>query len=139
MYNIKYYTPVAEEFHIGFEYEWTNKDSNNWIPAIADVEDCYHCVRDIQQNLNYREYRVKYLNKEDIMSFELIQRDSERCGGEFRLCFLIPDKCALTYFPDTNKLYIKDKTEQIFAGIVKNKSELKKLLIQLEIIKDAKI
>lgn len=57
----KYYTPSIEEFYVGFEYEFSWKDDNNWIKAA--IEDGSQ-IDDIHEG-SY-DLRVKHLDREDI-------------------------------------------------------------------------
>jgi hypothetical protein len=129
----KYYTPEIEEFHIGFEYEWNNSNEDDkWRIAVADLENCYHSVQDIQQELNYQHYRIKYLDKEDI----------ESLGWKFYENDTIPLKAfsknedyKLTYISGMHRVSIANNLVEHthFDGSIKNKSELKKLMKQLGI------
>lgn len=129
----KYYTPTIEEFHVGFEYEWNNSDEDDvFRKSIADLEDCYHCVNDIINNIDYYKYRVKYLDKEDIES--LGWKESFR-GGRFDIktdnddfqMYLHDNLDKGFYFIE---IYDWD-SQYVFRGKIKNKSELKILLKQL--------
>ena len=60
----KYYTPQIEEFHVGFEYEWRRKESDEpfqsaTIKDAAQLSDIFDTVYDL---------RVKYLDAEDLQS-----------------------------------------------------------------------
>lgn len=120
----KYYTPEIEEFHIGFEYEWLNEDSI-WIKECSPTEIS-------EEGFDEQTYglRVKYLDKEDIESFGFI-KDYERASGPvwYRDGWqLKSDGINIYELRNINKEYIFK-----FYGIIKNKSELKKLLKQLNI------
>ncbi len=147
----KYYTPTIDEFYVGFEYEWNNSNEDNeWRSSIANVEDCYYAVRDIEQYIDYNNYRVKYLDKEDIESlgWKFIGKTIDNWYE------LVIDRPAVMS-AYTNSRYVLQhdfRTNQgvvimaydyssgetgehdIYRGSCKNKSELKKLLKQLKII-----
>jgi hypothetical protein len=143
----KYYTPTIEEFHVGFEYEQLNQvsqvedmerkyngqmifgDSYTHVPkpSVWDIKTC-----DTYTNLPYiktwakTEFRVKYLDREDIESFGFEE---------------VPNVPIDWFEKDDWRLY-KQGTEVsikkagegfnihfgIFEGVIKNKSELKKVL-----------
>ena len=74
----KYYIPSIDEFHVGFEYEWKcDGTKTDWNKSICDNVmipldvDC--------QRVN--DYRVKYLDKEDIESlgFEPFKHKNNNC------------------------------------------------------------
>lgn len=103
-----YYTPEIEDFHIGFEYEWLDAD-NNWKKESTPIEISKEGFDEQTYGL-----RVKYLDKEDIESLNL------------------PSYIQINNI--LNKTYeIIGTNGRIFRGSIKNKSELKKLLKQLNI------
>lgn len=124
--NNKYYTPELEEFHIGFEYE-SSTDGINWEQYTYSL-DCWSCASGMEiAELKYTNpsllFRVKYLDKEDIES--LWGKDG--ILGEFNIA----------WHPDYNTtvlIYRTSIANTVFRGFIKNKSELKKLIQQLNII-----
>ena len=121
----KYYTPDISEFHIGFEYEWKPKDEDDY----GYVKDKY-CIQDQFDEMyinNEIDFRVKYLTKEDIESlgFEQQSLQYQYKKNWYRLI----NRC------EENQYIIEDGRyqDQIFVGTIKNKSELKRLLKQLNI------
>src|SRR6056297_302162 len=80
-----YYTPDIEEFHVGFEYEVRNelkKDSwnnyhfdNKFLPLFTSLKD----KLSIKNEIENRNIRVKYLDKEDIedLGFEHLGNDRD--------------------------------------------------------------
>lgn len=140
----KYYTPSIEEFHVGFEYEvQANDDSTEFekLTIEKSKRDFEFLNRYALNNINY-DVRVKYLDKEDIESLGFIETSNN--------WFTIDAPGKLGYWTqvvldfrwmDKVKPY-KDisisgkrgiENDIIFRGVVKNKSELKKLLTQLNI------
>ena len=120
----KYYTPELEEFHVGFEYEHEDDPRiGTWKKEIVDEntnlkwfkEDC-----DV-------EHRVKCLDKEDIESlgFEYGEYSKARSGGE---TFELHNRYSDVW---TIHAIGSDYREQIFKGVIKNKSELKRILKQV--------
>lgn len=135
MKDNKYYTPLVEEFHIGFEYEYKttinimSKHSHNWRKVIENhdsIEERYW---------SELVCRVKYLTKEDIESLGF--------GGhippyEYDHTWRFKEKRHIQLKAWFNekipKIRISDGHVIIFSGIIKNKSELKVLLKQLKIL-----
>jgi hypothetical protein len=128
----KYYTPTIEEFHVGFECEIC--DSNNdWSIAKSTLTsfDTDYLVEVIQK----KRARVKYLDREDIESLGWISTTvsdgaNYLMGGFY---FNITDNQGHKW--DVS-IYSMDETNSQFhfLGRIKNKSELKKLMQQLQII-----
>lgn len=125
----KYYTPEIEEFHVGFKYESKNVDTKNWdkelVGDVEDLSECHHGLS-IEGLLTAEYIRVKYLDKEDIESLGFIKwADRENYDlGEYQL-----------HKNNNLNISIYDGVANlIFIGDIKNKSELKKLLKQLNIL-----
>lgn len=144
----KYYQPSKEEFYIGFEFESTyilfqKHPGDSWTKSI--LSDEHNWFYDSYDNDAVpSEFRVKYLDRSDIedLGFKLT-------GGK-----LIRDyRDSFEYHPDNHIHYVLDYTYSInkvrilkedinyfhedeivlFEGTIKNKSELKILLKQLNI------
>lgn len=128
----RYYTPDISEFYIGFEYEVDlryGKGFEKVIPQTFETIAVMYGGYDV---------RVKFLDKEDIESFGFKYKPRIKAFEipfpckqiSNRLChLLVQDKNIListgdyeTAFPDW---------ENIFVGNIKNKSELKKILVQI--------
>ena len=133
----KYYTPTVEEFHVEFEYE--EKDGPNWIKRITHKDFLFEAEvmsDEIREGL----IRVKYLDKEDIISlgFENIKIDSKTNISYIKEYKGIRDytHIQITTNDINNHILIsvgKEKTsyfsyDTLFAGIIKNKSELIQIL-----------
>ena len=156
----KYYHPSIEEFHVGFEYEYRNHDGtvknntvlNSWNKStISDLNELSYVERGLQTPNNTR---VKYLDKDDIESLGFIH-DGNESGEEspqlfdehgYSLAYVLdkqlePIKTAwiIYHFPD--KFLIIERIvncgtgfeDMLFRGYIKNKSELARLLKQLNI------
>lgn len=120
----KYYTPEFYEFHEGLEYQdnlfnisttktFTYKDVDGWRKNFF--------IKGIDNN----QIKIKCLDREDIESLGWIQ---EGLDGYF----LIED---IVLRLNNDYLLIYDETNQfLFRGRIKNKSELKKIMIQTGII-----
>ena len=149
----KYYTPKIEEFHVGFEYEQheiINERDPHWKMMVKkmgfstkEINQMFYNV-DLVENLDQKRIRVKYLDSNDIESLGF---DQTACYGNY----IEFNDNVKAYKSRSNKLlyntnykllnveyycFDEDIRETVFIGIIKNKSELKKLLIQLEIINE---
>ena len=134
----KYYTPEIEEFYIGFEYEYEDINESgsttSWYKTVIKENECYI----IDQHLKYSDdlnLRVKYLSKEDIESLGWK-------GQESNSVYFTKDNYRLVHWitSDGRDINIFEKydggTQEeclIRKAKVKNKSELIKLLKQLNI------
>ena len=140
----KYYTPEIEEFHVGFEFEYKNHNSE-WIKGNLDGNPIIN--RELDEfdddlmKLAHAITRVKHLDREDIESlgWEFIKEYKE--PGSYYLEFK-QRHTELTLYPalEETMVFIEHESATgmfegypIFRGQIKNKSELKKLLKQLEI------
>lgn len=146
----KYYTPDIEEFYVGFECEYYNDYSKQWYNHIMDKDDWY-----VDEYGEYNEsnplknidnLRIKCLDSEDIESLgfkksyapsyitdEIIElysigNEEDWYNLEFQDNNIIITKCHIY-----NEVTGNWNQDCIFMGVVKNKSELKKLLTQLGI------
>jgi hypothetical protein len=155
----KYYTPTIEELHVGFEYEikttngtWVNTKANN-----------LKLIKEIFETFQNKPIRVKHLDREDIESFGfewnemgLWRDDLERFmfrkevethkGKELANILYVPKtNWMLIYLTPTTKDYggyvleipenkITIAGGTVFAGKIKNKSELKRILTQIGLI-----
>lgn len=132
----KYYTPTIEEFHVGFEYEVSDLSDNGkdwtWRKQVFDGEETRTYFID---ELNKKEIRVKQLDREDIESLGWKhQEDNFFYHKNYEL--------LLVSTSDGDNIQIHDQSpyqegakrnERVFWGVLKNKSELKKLMQQLKI------
>lgn len=154
----KYYTPQIEEFHVGFEYEMKERfldgtvknqidfDNAKWKSCICDSGVIYieRALEGKNAKNSHCGIRVKYLDKQDI---EEVLKVKQLKGDEIELNFQIPisnsdDSYEIDYETDTLKMTVElfketDKNKYscytLFSGKIKNKTEFKKLLSQLEI------
>lgn len=143
----KYYTPTIDEFYVGFECESTytgfSKDFS-WQKVIIDDIEYFGSI--YKEDAIESEFRVKYLDKEDIESLGF-----ESLGSGWYNLIRVPGKLGYflyvrmrvfhkqvtikTYRADPKKYQNEDINEEqyLFDGTIKNKSELKKLMQQLNI------
>lgn len=134
----KYYTPELEEFHYGFEYECKFIEKNKgevWLKSECGIDFCLGHIGDRDENQIYsiskKAIRVKYLDQEDIESLGFIHIVKNiyttHIGGDGYLIYKYDNKIIISY-GDIHE------SDNLFIGIIKNKSELKKLMKQLNIV-----
>jgi hypothetical protein len=156
----KYYTPEIEEFHVGFEFEY-NKGGNNWVKHTSGNHDFRDGIIDVgvgetddalynpfYMGISERDFRVKYLDREDIESLGFTKSEKYLDPpSAYHICkdwkipfnggYITPKRVMIWYQEKTKHLKVvcEDSWEQyrLFQGTIKNKSELKKLLKQLGI------
>lgn len=127
----KYYTPEIEEFYVGFEFESNyvlfnkTEKGSEWEKIILDDSQFGWFYSAYTNDAVKSEFRVKYLDKEDIESlgFKLIEEN-------FYYKRYCKDKYILRHYGLTS-IIIQDEHGELFDGDIKNKSELKKLFKQL--------
>lgn len=135
MEDNKYYTPEIEEFHVGFEYEIKECDDCDWVTeSLASLKCLELFAKD-----NTSKYRVKCFDREDAESFgfvdEIFKSESITYLKKGKYVLII-DKLIKNIFigcdnPDQDepKVYTT-----LFIGTIKNKSEFKRVIKQLNII-----
>ena len=141
MSQSKYYTPSIEEFHVGFEYESFVDNEFGWLKNLT-TQTNNPLARFPHKVIG--SIRVKYLDQEDIESlgFQWSHTITGRYGdylnfkgrtkydGIFQLQYTFGDSKIFT--EKGAQLLIKHGKEvQKFYGLVKNKSELKRILSQI--------
>lgn len=152
--NNKYYTPSLEEFYIGFEYEQYNYDDKKFYSDT--IVDCDFMSSDLKYTSDNgfttiieeikKEYiRVKYLDKEDIESLGFTQSLMHKyifISNEYKPYYNNSYKIGINYDINTHIIsifiifdeYTRNPTKDIICSLlIKNKSELIKLLKQLNI------
>lgn len=134
---MKYYTPSIEEFHVGFEFQgfadngWEDESIRNWRELCTVIDRYSHTAG----------FRVKHLDREDIESEGLeYDNNAEPIPERDYNQMLIPKAFSkgawmLYHYEIDNVVWIEnyDTDSFYFKGVIKNKSELKKLLKQLGI------
>lgn len=151
----KYYIPKLEEFYIGFEHE-SNINGEGWKVDIFEPNEVDY---DVIISAFYGKiipecYRVKFLDITDVESFgfkHLPKKSLKNLTERFEIKGLYRRineqyndimywNVYLEYGPDIHRVIIRgdisdgSTNEKFFEGIIKNKSELKVLLTQLNII-----
>jgi hypothetical protein len=131
----KYYTPGIEEFHVGFEYERIN--GTTWETAKINQHDFSSLLsyKDEENefdeiNKKIREVRVKYLDKEDIESLGFILKYDKNNHHTYHSGGYAITHCILDNKVD---IYYMDGSEFVNGIVIKNLSELKIILKQLNI------
>jgi len=147
----KYYTPNISEFHVGFEYEEYIDGRNKFIKKTIESTDLIVLFGDetifdcIIENLSLSKIRVKYLDKEDIESLGFVCTRSNSDGFEFQNIIDDYSFYDIDFYPENMSVLVEyyyqreitaDVTgnkncKTLFYGNIKNKSELKRLLVQL--------
>jgi hypothetical protein len=130
-----YYIPSIEEFHVGFEYEiFLEITKPKWIPVKAYIGDNYFRFKEY---IDKESVRVKYLDKNDILELGFMDI-SEVPRVNTSSYFSSKDMKTLifceykTHFCSIEKSVIGQDTETVFSGTIKNKSELKRILNQID-------
>jgi len=132
----KYYTPELSEFHVGFEFELRVWGSDKWDKS--EISEPW----EIDAAFDRAEPRVKYLDKEDIESLGWnIYSNGDYWRGVYKqenTDFSKP-QIVIKNYEDNNYIIFRLKEEggiilSLFIGEIKNKSELSKLMKQLNVI-----
>lgn len=152
----KYYSPSMDEFCIGFEYEYSLMGQrfvkmdfeNNTIVNLT--EPVKHWTKGIVEDIDTLKMldvnfidtdriRVKYLDREDLESFGFIYYSErqhglklhENCSILFKMSNI---HCHFSTDLGRPNITILVYGQPYFVGRIKNKTELAKLLKQLNII-----
>lgn len=150
----KYYTPKIEEFHVGFEYEFRHSDYKElgW-KKYNTPEFNWEREDAITANSDMSQFRVKYLDQEDIeLGFDReivknftirfrLRADKSSNDELFFQTYCLEkhtylEDVYLLFYPNTKEVQIYNNLGTMFWGKIKNKSELKRVLTQIGIIKD---
>jgi len=135
----KYYTPTIEEFHVGFEYESIYQKSD-WTKTTLELENTAFFFDNYILDATPIEFRVKYLDREDIESFgwELMSdgnrywlnsENENKCVSLFHTGILVGEIPKRWIISDTRNMPLGIR----FDGNIRNKSELQKLMKMLNI------
>ena len=142
MIDNKYYRPTIDEIYNSPDLYYTNNDD---IENGVFLNPFYYRDKntsfDLRENSGINNCVVKYLDKEDIEELGF-KHDYERCIGYKALAFMLGryeliykycDEDLMIRIRSLNPSNEKGLNSTIFKGIVKNKSELIKLLKMLNI------
>jgi hypothetical protein len=149
----KYYTPEISEFFVGFEYEelefvytdrgWYTKKEMNWVTKsykCADYLEMYYLQEKVKRGIYRDVIRCKYLDSQDIVDLGFTDITPKRYAEELDYkeakLFKLDEYTFLFYNLKTHKMVIDNgesygDRNTYFQGYIKNKSELQKLLKQL--------
>ncbi len=143
----KYYTPVIEEFHVGFEFEMDDT-WGGWMPLTLTEKLLKNPSVSLGSGNDRTNYylrtRVKYLDVDDIkeLGWVIFPRyawistfeDLEENGASFSMKDKEGDEVQL-YYNNKDLIVIYDwRPDHLFQGKIKNKSELKKVMQMLNIL-----
>ena len=130
----KYYIPKIEEFHVGFEYE--EFYSRNWkikTLDITNIKEGSQGGNDFEEVIDYienKQIRVKYLDGQDLEDLGFTTYDDSTYDrGQYQIDF---DRLQRKEGQGVGIVIYNDVPEIVFSGYIKNKSELKRLLEQLD-------
>jgi len=123
----KYYTPDISEFHVGFEYQTSGNDGDDWHEEL--ILDKFELVQAIENDALYI-FRVKYLDRGDVESLGFEHDQTTKDGSYFYNGTLITENQWCINLKDLIiDIYdINGKSDFRFTGVIKNKSELKRVL-----------
>lgn len=133
----KYYTPEIEEFGIGFEFESnyiTYSRDNEWVKVTLGKDDInYEGVSWFYSSYIGdavpTEFRVKHLDREDIESLGFEEQPNIPIPFTHRKIYNDIDVAFLYWFNELGETRVViDCGDKKFSGVIKNKSELKKIL-----------
>lgn len=149
----KYYFPTIDEFHIGFECEIYSCNDH---PTFKG-ERCFYSkhiidhfdFENLEEDLLNKRFRVKRLDIEDIQSLNWKQNyteDDAKVVNMFKLNDFYLNYSSVNFIYDLKlipftgiRVFIHnggedEHNEAYFYGMIKNKSELKRIMKQIEII-----
>ena len=147
----KYYTPQAKEFRIGFEYEYEDIIESGASDFFKGKIEKISQIQELLNNMyvHGNMVRVKYLDKEDVESLGFAKRQVTNCfrDDEIEEGYVFPltsKNEAVLHFIEKQTVGISEHSiydeftenwfsQDLFFGKIKNKSELKKLMEQLNI------
>lgn len=149
--NNLYYTPTIEEFYVGFEYEHLTGFEKEFQPYIYDLaKACLVIEREsishngeivkmfipaIQACIEEKQCRVKYLDQSDIESLGWELKEKSHFIKSTWILRKFEDGLIIYYYNGNLKhpWVYEDEVKELFEGTIKNKSELIKLMEQLDI------
>ena len=149
-----YYTPTIEEFHVGFEYEilenWDTYIESSWWPQVYGRNGSNPERLGFVSESTLGNTRVKFLDEQDIKELGwLLQGETPspftgRLLKTFKITKVVGFNTGSDYYletTDSSKIRITLFEYSSYGGgkgevevLVKNKSELKKLMSQLGIV-----
>jgi hypothetical protein len=147
----KYYTPKIEELYVGFELQHFSHLEGIWKDVVIGSFMLHEILDEELNDCSEHNIRIKYLDREDIESLGYresnIKPDIFSPKGFYLeedltgfLLFLLKNNQVIIYSRDMTRTWLQppsfnEEFTICFRGILKNKSELKKLMQQLTINK----
>mgnify|MGYP003654653281 CR=1 FL=1 len=127
----KYYTPEIEEFCVGFEFELREGVIWNKITSDIQIQYALHLPGRVLKDF----IRVKYLDREDIESLGLEHIGAYWFESKKLNCRIRKWKeLEIDIYKNWSDINLAEQDElRCFRGNIKNKSELKVILKQLNI------
>ncbi len=132
----KYYTPTIEEFHVGFEYEVLALPGDEWVKVKLTKDNFYLNIDRVLNHID--QCRVKYIDKEDIESlgYECLLGSPKRYEYKDYMMYNFNKYNVFTIkikrsFSKYGEVFVS--FDVLFEGSIKNKSELIKIMKQLNI------
>lgn len=113
-----YYTPTTEDLVWGLEFQRWSLVVGDWVDEKIEDGQMYNSA-----SISLQIIRIKHLDEEDIISLGWIPKDMYYLMEGFRLFI---GKCGIE---------IVRGAETLYSGICKNKAELKRLMVNLNIQK----
>lgn len=143
MNDKKYYTPTIEEFHVGFEYEQlarimqpkTDVPNIRWTSFVFQFNQAPYVLDGLSRN----EYRVKYLDHDDIIAegwgncVVTMLDDTDRFGWCKTHYMLIEDSEQFIVYEKVTENNSVASSNIIFNGNIRNRSELRLIMKMLGI------
>ena len=130
----KHYTPTIDEFHVGFEFQV--KQFSKWETAtfLTDIGKRY-CLVDYTEIIDYinsGNIRIKYLDEQDILECGWVKSGNSNFYGIYGGSTVIHYGFHVLG-NNKYKIDLGDIPNVIFDGIIKNNSELKRIMKMLGI------
>lgn len=143
----KYYCPDISEYHIGFEYEFEDINCGGstmeWVKSVIKDGTQIDDITRTHKGEEIYNIRVKLLDQEDIESCGILYRGKANSiidvdvfvllTPEKRFTLKINSPISKVEITVEDAIYEPNNKNTLFLGIIKNLSELKKLIVQLNI------
>ena len=125
----KYYTPDISEFHVGFEYEVYIGEKEIRSKEVFYLNNSH--IDLVNHKLYNDKVRIKYLDQEDLESLGW-KANHHSYGVNY-----IKDNYTLSWIYDKIRIEISHEKEgRFFVGEIKNKSELRRIMKQIQILNE---
>ena len=132
----KYYIPDISEFYIGFEYEkWVTEEQEYRtfeILKVVDINNAWVKLKAVGMRGVGWEIRVKHLDIENILSFGFTLVDDYDGVGQ---ATFEKGEWFVIWTRDVTEIHYGE--DMVFCGKIKNKSEFKRILNQVNIYENS--